>query len=71
MDTLYTFLDSRGTMASGDLRAVETETEVGVGQNMMVRDGAAGERCLYLRSLSGSGQGSEEAAASFNGLGVR
>lgn len=50
---------------------METETEVGVGQSMMVRDAAAGERCLYLRSLSGSGQGSEEAAASFNGLGVR
>ena len=31
MDTLYTFLDSRGTMASGDLGAVKLGAEVRVG----------------------------------------
>lgn len=36
MDTLYTFLDSRGTMASGDLGAVKLGAEVRVGHEKAI-----------------------------------
>lgn len=54
---LYTFRDSRGTMASGDLGAVRLEAEVRVGhgrplkQNTAVREEPWGSRSLHCKGL--------------------
>lgn len=54
LDPLHTFVYSKAP-ASGDLRAVKMETEMGVGheralkQYMMVRDGAVGQTVPMLQ----------------------
>lgn len=41
---LYTFWDSRGTMASGDLGAVKLEAEVRVGHEKTIKAEYSGQR---------------------------